>query len=372
MNNKIRAIGAALIVVIWLTLTGLAWFSPAKDFSTSERANLQQFPELTVDTLLAKGDKNFMSIFNEFTLDQFPLRDQFRQLKALFHLNVMNYSDNNGLYIHDGYIADMTAVTDYKRVEQNMASLNRIYELYLKEANCNVAVAVVPDKNYYMAGQTGHLSLDYDAIFGAVKETTDGWATYVDLTDLLELSDFYYTDTHWRQEKILPVAQAISNVFGVEGPKAEDFTQEKLDNPFYGVYYGQIAMPVPGEDLVYLNNAILEGCTVTVENGTPYSGVYDMTKENHYDLYELFLSGPVATIVIENPNARTDKELIVIRDSFGSSLVPLMVQDYAKVTVLDSRWLTAGTRDFGKYVTFQDQDVLLVYSALVLNNMNLK
>ena len=372
MNNKIRAIGVALIVVLWLALTGLAWFSPAKDFSNTERAKLEQFPELTVDTLLAKGDKNFMNKFNEYTLDQFPLRDQFRQLKALFHLNVMNYQDNNGLYIHDGYITDMTAVTDLTKIQQNGKSLQRIYELYLQEANCNVAVAVVPDKNYYMAESTGHLSLDYEAVFNTVKEATAGWATYVDLTELLKLSDFYYTDTHWRQEKILPVAQAIADVFGVEGPKMEDFQEEKLENTFYGVYYGQIAMPVSGEDLIVLNNAILDGCTVTVENGAPYSGVYDMSKAEHYDLYEVFLSGPVATIVIENPNARTDKELIVIRDSFGSSLTPLLVQDYAKVTVLDSRWLTAGTRDFGKYVTFEDQDVLLVYSALVFNNMNLK
>ena len=370
--NKIRAIGAACLVAVWALLTGFGWFGPSKDFSTTERAKLQQFPELTVDTLLAKGDKSFMSQFNEFTLDQFPLRDQFRQLKALFHLNVMNYSDNNGLYIHDGYITDMTAVTDQKRIDQNAASLKRIYELYLKEANCNVAVAIVPDKNYYMAEETGHLSLDYDAVFDAVKEATNGWATYVDLTQLLELSDFYYTDTHWRQEKILPVAQAIAQVFGMEGPKAEDFETVKLDNPFYGVYYGQIAMPVPGEDLIVLNNAVLEGCTVTVETRDPVQGVYDMTKAEHYDLYEVFLSGPVSTIVIENPNARTDRELIVIRDSFGSSLTPLLVQDYAKVTVLDSRWLTAGTRDFGKYVTFENQDVLLVYSALVMNNMNLK
>ncbi len=372
MNNKIRGIGVACVVILWAAITGFAWFGPSKDFSTTERAQLQQFPELTVDTLVAKGDKNFMTQFNEYTLDQFPLRDQFRQLKALFHLNVMGYRDNNGLYIHDGYITDMTAVTDNKRIEQNMASLKRIYELYLKEANCNVAVAIVPDKNYYMAEDTGHLSLDYDAVFGAVKEATNGWATYVDLTGLLELEDFYYTDTHWRQEKILDVAQAIAKVYGVQGPKAEDFTETKLENPFFGVYYGQIALPVPGEDLIVLNNAILDGCTVTVETRESVKGVYDMTKADHYDLYEVFLSGPVATIVIENPNARTDKELIVIRDSFGSSLTPLLVQDYAKVTVLDSRWLTAGTRDFGKYVTFENQDVLLVYSALVMNNMNLK
>ncbi len=370
MNKKIRAIGAAVVAAVWLLLTGFAWFSPSKTFSETERATLQQFPELSLETILAKD--SFMSKFNEYTLDQFPLRDQFRQLKAMFHLNVLQNLDNNGLYIHDGYITDMDAVTNYNRINRNVESLNRIYEMWLKDTDCSTVIAVVPDKNYYLSGPTGHLSLDYETLFQTVENGTRDWATYVDLTDMLTLTDFYYTDTHWKQENILDVAQAISQVFGTPGPKAEDFTATKLDNTFYGVYYGQLAMPVPGETMTILNNAILEGCTVTCDATLTYRGVYDMTKVEHYDMYEVFLSGPKAVITIENPNARTDKELVVIRDSFGSSLSPLLVQDYAKVTILDTRWLSGGTRDLGKYVEFTDQDVLMVFSGLVLNTMDLK
>ena len=71
-------------------------------------------------------------------------------------------------------------------------------------------------------------------------------------------------------------------------------------------------------------------------------------------------------IVIENPNATTDKTLVVFRDSFGSSLVPLLVQDYAKVTLVDIR---AGSTSIPnlKMVDFADADVLFMYSSLVLN-----
>jgi hypothetical protein len=121
-----------------------------------------------------------------------------------------------------------------------------------------------------------------------------------------------------------------------------------------------------------MESELLKDCKVYNYETGKYGSVYDSTKLEGNELYETFLSGPVSLLTIENPHAETDKELIIFRDSFGSSLAPLLVQDYAKVTVLDSRWLTAGTRDFGKYVTFENQDVLLVYSALVMNNMNLK
>ena len=71
-HKKIRAIGAGILVAVWLLLTGFSWFGPAKDISEAERRPLAQMPEFSVETLL---DGKFMSKFEDFTLDQFPLRD---------------------------------------------------------------------------------------------------------------------------------------------------------------------------------------------------------------------------------------------------------------------------------------------------------
>ena len=80
----------------------------------------------------------------------------------------------------------------------------------------------------------------------------------------------------------------------------------------------------------------------------------------------MYLSGTRALLTFENPDASTDQELVVFRDSFGSSLVPLLVQDYAKVTLVDIRYVAS---DFvGQFVDFHGQDVLFLYSTLVLNS----
>ena len=90
-----------------------------------------------------------------------------------------------------------------------------------------------------------------------------------------------------------------------------------------------------------------------------------MDKLTSRDLYDVFLSGPQSLLEIKNPNAKTDRELIVFRDSFGRSLAPLLVQDYAKVTVVDIRYLPSAA--VSQFVEFSGQDVLFAYSTLILN-----
>ena len=82
----------------------------------------------------------------------------------------------------------------------------------------------------------------------------------------------------------------------------------------------------------------------------------------------MFLSGSVSLLRIENPNATTDRELIVFRDSFGSSVVPLLTRGYKTVTVVDIRYLSSAM--LNRFIDFHGQDVLFLYSTLVLNNSN--
>jgi hypothetical protein len=138
-----------------------------------------------------------------------------------------------------------------------------------------------------------------------------------------------------------------------------------LERPFYGVYYGQAALPMEPETMYILESDLLRECTVYDYETGKTGSVYEMTKLDSRDLYDVYLSGARALLRVENPNARTDRELIVFRDSYGSSLVPLLVQGYASVTMVDIRYISSGLLD--QYLDFHGQDVLMLYGTLVLN-----
>ena len=182
-NKKIRAIGAALLVGLWLVLTVFAWFKPANDISDAERRPLDQFPELSVGAVL-EGD--FMTKFEDYTLDQFPLRDTFRQLKSLFNYFVLNQGDNNDIYIVDGYAAKMEYPLNQISVDNALSKFNNIYNRYLKASGCKVYASVVPDKSYYLAEKNGYLAMDYQELFSQIQAGMP-WASYIDITGELSI-----------------------------------------------------------------------------------------------------------------------------------------------------------------------------------------
>lgn len=362
MNQKIKTIGLSMLIALWTVLSLSLWFGPKEDYTYAERRKLAQMPEISPMSVMSG---KFMGAFEDFTLDQFPLRDTFRKLKSQFHYKVLNQSDNNGIYL----VGDVVAKIEYPLNESSVTyvaeRLQWVYDTYLQDTNCKVYASVVPDKGYYLAAQNGYPSMDYDAMFTQYRQALP-WAAYVDLIDCLDPNDYYRTDTHWRQERIYDAAQRLLEAMDMPTPTLESYTPVTVETPFYGVYFGQTALPMEPEEMVTLQNTRLSQCRVFDFMTGEYTQVYNMDKLESPDLYDVFLSGGQPLLTIENPNAQTDRELIIFRDSFGSAIAPLLVSDYSKVTLVDLRYIPADQLVY--YLTFDDQDVLFLYSTLILNN----
>ena len=78
--------------------------------------------------------------------------------------------------------------------------------------------------------------------------------------------------------------------------------------------------------------------------------------------------GATPLLRIDNPNSSTNKELIIFRDSYGSSLTPLLVEGYKKIIVVDTRYISPKILD--QYIEFtnQNQDVIFEYSTSLIND----
>ena len=341
--------------VLILSLLGI--ILPKAEISLWERRQLAEFPTLSLSSV---SDGTFMSAFENYAPDAFPLRDGFRMLRSVFDRNVLGKWDKNGVYLYDGYAAAMEYPLDLNSLSRASEKFRFIYDRYLTEEN-NVYLSVIPDKNYFLADDSGRLSLDYTLLTNTMKENMP-YGKYIDIFPHLTLEDYYKTDTHWRQENILPAANALLSGMGKK--QTAVFSENTLNVPFYGVYRGQLALPLKAEKIVYLT----DGGDYTVydhENSREIS-FYDMEKAEGNDPYEMFLSGSISLISIKN-NARDSRgRLIIFRDSFGSSIAPLMANAYSETVLIDIRYIRS---DFlGAFVDFSDADVLFLYSALVLNN----
>lgn len=360
INNMNTIVTVVVLGIVFVSLTMASWLLPPQEFSDNERRKLTQCPKFSLDTM---SDGSFMTEFEKYTLDQFPLRDQFRTLKAYTTYDVFGQLDNHDIYIQDGYAAKLEYPLQMDSLEHAADRFAYIYEKYLADKEMNIYLSIVPDKSYFLAEKHGYLSTDYEKLFHVMRNHMN-YADYIDITGTLDITDYYKTDTHWRQEKLPETAAVLAEGMGTSISGA--YTEYALDVPFYGVYYGQSALPLPPETLYYLSNDVLDGCIVTNHEDQTMGSIYNMEKKSGKDPYEIFLSGPRSLITIENPNCKSDKELVIFRDSFGSSIAPLLSEGYAKITLVDIRYLRADLLE--RFIEFKNQDVLFLYSTSVLNH----
>ena len=350
MKRKASIATAAVFLAVLFGFSLLHLALPDREVSRSERRRLAQLPPLS---------SGFSDKLEEYMLDQFPLREQLRTVNSLVRLYGLGQADIHSIYLQGGGAFRMDGPLQEKQVRHAAAVFSAVQETYFPSLPPHYVI--VPDKN--AKAETSRPRLDTEALRGIVREALPGM-TEIDIWDLLSADDYYKTDPHWRQERLPAAARYLAAAMGAAA--AADYTEVTLDRPFYGVYSGYAALPLAGETLRYLTNDTIAACRVTNYETGGEGPVYDLEKARGSDPYELFLSGSVSLLTVESPNARTDRELVIFRDSFASSLAPLLLEGYSRVTLVDIRYLSP--TQLGRYLTFTDQDVLFLYSTGVLNN----
>ena len=348
MKNKI-------LVIIFVAYIGifsiLGILIPDKENSNSERRKLKTFPEFEFNS-------EWISEVDGYLLDHFVLRDEFRSIKALYNFKVLGQLDNNGIYLKDNYIFKSNYPTNKKSINNFVDKINKLNSLLSKDNK--VYMMIIPDKNYYLESDD-FLGIDYDYIY---KEVNKLGFKNIELRDILELSDYYETDTHWRQEKLDKVVNRMNDSLDFNYEKTK--YKENKYNKFYGVYYGESAINRNPEELVYLTNDVFDNVTVKYLENDKLTGIYNVDKLDGMDSYDVYLDGASSFIEITNNSSITDKELVIFRDSFGSSLSPLLVKYYAKITLIDNRYISSD--NFKDLIEFNNQDILFMYSTLFIND----
>ena len=361
MKNKLFVI---IMAASMLLGTFAFMLIPDKAFSESERRLLAKMPEISAKSLFS-GD--FMDGFEVYAQDSFPLRDSFRGLKSRFVLDVLKQGDNNGLYTAMGHIAKGDYPMNEKMLQYAAGRMESIYKRYLEGTDCKLYFSIIPDKNRYIAPGFNQLYLNFNELESYMLDKTS-YMEYIPIAQQLCANDYYYSDSHWRQERIGPVAEEICSAMGAEVMGFDDSDLKSTASPFKGVYAGQLGIDSITDELCYLENDIIRACTVTsYDSGKPESvDFYDMEAAQSRDPYEMFLNGADALLVIDNPKAKTERELVIFRDSFGSSLAPWLLHSYSKVTLVDIRYINSAM--LGQFIDFDKQDVLFIYSTGLLNN----
>lgn len=341
---------------------------PDRDFSEQENTFLEQFKPPTWETVRS-GE--FMKKFEKYYNHQFPLRDQWVQLKA-YSERALGKQENNKVYFStDGQtlFAHFTKISD----EDLAARVGYVNKL---GANLDVPVyfSLVPDKSWVWADYLPDYAPNVDD--GSTIERAMGLCgenvMYIDLRGALDCDSFYRTDHHWTT---MGAMQAyFSLIQDISGGGSGDWYHEPelISDQFYGTTYSSSGAGWVEPDSIY--TIIPEGGTrgnITVTGypeGQPIeSSLYHEEKLEVKDKYAYFLGGNQPLCIIRNPDAAGGK-LLLIRDSYSDSLAPFLAEEFQEVHLFDLRY---NSKSLKQYVADNGIDqVLVLYSGSNFNTDN--
>ncbi len=365
--RKVNILFVVIFFSILLFIPAWSAVQPEREFIRSERRRAADFPALSFAGIL---NREVMDGVEDYARDQVVFRDGFRAWKAFALKDMLFMKENNGLYrVGDG-IYRLEYPFNKEKTVRAAEKFSGIAKQYFPEAD--VYYSVIPDKNYFVAGENGYPEMDYESLFSAMRENMAGMS-YIDITGMLETGDYYRTDLHWKQEEITDTADFLLEAMGkdVNGTEAEDYEECVKYDSYYGSYASQSGWRVKPDTIRCLTNPVIESAVVTDYEKKAKIPVYarEVLSEDavSMDEYDVYLSGAKALLTLENPKNPDGGELVLFRDSFGSSIAPLLLRGYSKITMIDLRYVVMEYA--ARMVELPEQcDVLFLYNTQILNH----
>lgn len=349
MSKKINAI---LIPAIIILLAIASICMPAKDFSERENRYLASFPELTWKNVKS-GD--FTEGIADYLSDHFPARDTWIEINTRRSLLQGKTLINGVFFADDGYL-----IEKYNKSE-SMSKIAKVVNNFSDKVDAEVTFMAAPTScfiniNRHPLGIDSNAQmLDMIELYGCLS------CKKIDLTSLLFIENlsepmFYKLDHHWTSRGALAAACAYKYAMEEDAfpeymeplDRAEVLAKyiDKQENSFRftvvsdnfrGTLFNKVGECGLEPDIIEAPDLSDLDINYETEEGS-FDTVYDQSKLQTADQYAYFLSGnhPIATIT--NASCKNDRTLLIIKDSYANSMVPFLVKDYSKITVIDPRY----------------------------------
>ena len=332
---------------------------PDQEVSVSERRQLAKMPKLSVSNILS-GE--YMKGIESYVSDHIPGREIFKKVYTFANQYLFGREEINGYVQKENAIYRMEEELSTECVSRNARYFENIRQTYFPDNPCYYAV--IPDKNYYLDIPCGYQRFDYEKQVALLD--TELNAKYIVLQDCLDLGSYYRTDLHWRQEYLEPVKNRLLQELDNFGGSSLTYTQQLVTYSFAGSYLLPSGYRVTPDNLICLNYHTLQQVTVWDYEKKNYMPVYTMERVGEGDDYDVFLGGAKALLTLENEQSTSDKELIIFRDSYTSSLAPLLIDSYRKITLVDVRY-TRPDYALNQIDWTEETQLLFLYQAMTLN-----
>ena len=327
MKNNYKKIFLSTVILWVLSLSILFIFLPKKEISKKERRKLATINISDINK------PSFVNDMDKYLQDHFPMRDVFLKIKSAS--DGLKLQSNGYATIND-YIFKIPKITSYYGYKKTANHYDKLINEIFK--NNKKYLSLIPDKNYYIKNSI-YPKIDYEGIKKIFTNELKDY-DFIELRDSLELKDYYKSDLHWKQENLLEVSKKLASSL------SREFSDEKYEieriGEFFGSYGSASGKPNILDDLNILKNNKLNNYEVKDLITEKTMNFYNKELFNSIDPYNVYLDGPKPLIEIKSKDFNEKSEtLYIFRDSFTSSLAPLLSTNFDRIVLVDSRYVSS-------------------------------
>lgn len=313
-----------------------------RDFSESENRVLASFPKLTLSSV---ADGTFMKNFETYMSDQFVMRDTMISLKSYFD-RLSGLREENGVYIgDDGYLIEKQSKYTAKKAKAMAKSINSFMKEY---PDIEKMVAISPNASYIYAeklpsGVEPHSQ--YSELKGIMNRLEGENYKFLNVSKALknakEKNDvFYRTDHHWTTRGAYAVFGAIAEKWNLDkdGVEYEFLT---VSSDFEGTLASKTGIHDQKDKVEICLPKNSEGSYIVSyeAEGRRTTSLFEPSKLKQKNKYEVFLGGNYDKVVIDTVST-SRATLLIIKDSYANCLIPMLTPYFAKIVVVDPRYMT--------------------------------
>lgn len=365
-NKKLRTLTSTLLAggVLVLSITFL--LSPKQNFSENENRYLAKFPSLSWENV---KNGEYMEDISTWLSDHFPLRNFFMGLKADTEITLGKKEINHVYIAQDEYLIE---VYDTPVNTERIADTFHKFYQKLDSSKVDANLMLVPTAHSILADKLPTNAPVINQMNTAKIIYEKSGIPAIDCSSYLSQAVasgqiYYYTDHHWTTYGAYQGYLAFCEAKGLTPVSLEDMTAETVSDEFYGTIYSKVNDYSHKADSITLYTNPADTLTVNYTDTEEITdSLYNLDYVSQKDKYSLFLNNLHTLIEITNETAESDRELVLIKDSYANSMVPFLVHHYKKIYVFDTRYYKQGPSSFIEEhpsVT----DVLLLYNMNTLD-----
>ncbi|MEG1900288.1 MAG: DHHW family protein [Bacilli bacterium] len=360
--NKTTTIITTIIVFI---LLGVFVLTPKIKFSENENRYLQTVPILSLENV--KTTK-FMKDLEKYIEDHFPFRKFFISLKKDSELGMLKDENNNVFILKDEYLIEKYQQLKDETINNIANVLNTFKE---RNKTVNITTLLVPT-SYSINKDKLPKFLDKELQLKDMNLLYDKITTNkLDITKSLYSSNkneqlYFRLDHHWNINGAFVAYNEYLKSNNIKPLNKDEFEKVVLTKDFNGTVFSKSGEYNFKPDTIE-NYVTKSDVTVNyIYSNKITNSMFSKTYLNKKDKYAYFLDNNHPLITITNNQINSDKELLVIKDSYANILISLLANHYKKIHVIDPRFYK---EDITAYIEANKiKDVLLLYNMNTIGN----